>query len=74
MTQVWYKDSGVTFQTVMPGVVGSPMAYNLPNSLLIPNPENYTRSLIRTVGWVDETCGYIPHDMQLATMKVTLNK
>jgi len=68
--QVWYKDSGVTFQTVMPGVVGSPMAYNLPNSLLIPNPENYTRSLIKTVGWVDETSGYIPHDLQLATMKL----
>jgi len=67
--QVWYKNSGVTFQTVMPGVVGSPMAYNLPNTLLIPNPENYTRSLIKTVGWVDETCGYIPHDLQLATMK-----
>jgi len=68
--QVWYKDSGVTFQTVMPGVVGSPMAYNLPPSLLIPNPETYTRSLIKTVGWVDETCGYLPHDMQLATMKM----
>ena len=46
------------------------MAYNLPNSLLIPNPEHYTRSLIKTVGWVDETCGYIPHDLQFATMKV----
>merc|ERR1712012_1047908 len=67
--QVWYKDSGVIFQTVMPGVVGSPMAYNLPNTLLIPNPENYTRSLIKTVGWVDETAGYIPHDLQFATMK-----
>jgi len=71
--QVWYKDSGVTFQTVMPGVVGSPMAYNLPNSTLIPNPENYTRSLIKTVGWVDETSGYIPHDLQFFTMKL-LNK
>ena len=68
--QVWYKDSGVVFQTVMPGVVGSPMAYNLPSSMLIPNPATYTRSLIKTVGWVDETCGYIPHDLQLATMKV----
>ena len=48
------------------------MAYNLPNSLLIPNPENYTRSLIKTVGWVDETCGYIPHDLQFATMKVDI--
>ena len=49
--QVWYKDSGVTFQTVIPGVVGSPMAYNLPSSLLIPNPATYTKSLIKTVGW-----------------------
>ena len=46
------------------------MAYNLPNTLLIPNPETYTRSLIKTVGWVDETCGYLPHDIQLATMKI----
>jgi len=70
--QVWYQDSGIIFQTVIPGVVGSPMAYNLPNSLLIPRPENYTKSLIKTVGWVDETSGYIPHDLQFATMK-TLN-
>merc|ERR1711872_341271 len=67
--QVWYKDSGVIFQTVIPGVVGSPMAYNLPSSLLIPSPVTYTKSLIKTVGWVDETCGYIPHDIQLATMR-----
>ena len=68
--QVWYKDSGVIFQTVIPGVVASPMAYNIPSSLLIPSPERYTSSLIKTVGWVDTTCGYIPHDLQLATMKV----
>ena len=68
--QVWYKDSGVIFQTVMPGVVGSPMAYDLPSSLLIPSPATYTKSLVKTVGWVDETSGYIPHDIQLATMKV----
>ena len=37
---------------------------------LIPRPENYTKSLIKTVGWVDETSGYIPHDLQFATMKV----
>lgn len=68
--QVWYKDSGVIFQTVLPGVVGSPMAYNVPSSILIPSPEKYTSSLIKTVGWVDTTCGYIPHDIQLATMKL----
>jgi len=67
--QVWYQDSGIIFQTVIPGVVGSPMAYNLPNTLLIPRPENYTKSLIKTVGWVDETSGYIPHDLQFAAMK-----
>merc|ERR1711872_541745 len=68
--QVWYKDSGVIFQTVIPGVVDSPMAYNLPSSLLIPNPVTYTKSLIKTVGWVDETSGYIPHDLQFFTMKL----
>ena len=40
---------------------------------LIPRPENYTKSLIKTVGWVDETSGYIPHDLQFATMKVGLH-
>ena len=40
-------------------------------SMLIPQrPENYTKSLIKTVGWVDETSGYIPHELQFATMKV----
>ena len=68
--QVWYKDSGVIFQTVMPGVVGSPMAFNVSPTVLIPSPEQYTSSMIKTVGWVDTTCGYIPHDLQLATMKV----
>ena len=43
-------------------------------SMLIPQrPENYTKSLIKTVGWVDETSGYIPHDLQFATMKVGLH-
>merc|ERR1719327_2554182 len=64
--QVCYQDSGVIFQTVMPGVVGSPMAYNLPGTLLIPKPDTYTKSLIKTVGWVDETCGYIPYGLQPA--------
>ena len=40
---------------------------------MIPRPENYTKSLIKTVGWVDETSGYIPHDLQFATMKVGLH-
>ena len=38
--------------------------------LISPRPENYTKSLITTAGWVDETSGYIPHDLQFATMKV----
>ena len=40
---------------------------------LIPRPDNYTKSLIKTVGWVDETSGYIPHDLQFAAMKVGLH-
>ena len=38
-----------------------------------PRPENHTKSLITTAGWVDETSGYIPHDLQFATMKVGLH-
>jgi len=68
--QVWYKNSGVVFQTVLPGVVGTPMAYNADTSLLIPSPETYTASLVKTVGWMDVTSGYIPHDLQLLSMKV----
>merc|ERR1712215_6495 len=68
--QVWYQGSGVIFQTVIPGVVGSPMGYNISPRLLIPTPERYTSSLLRTVGWVDTTCGYLPHDLQLAAMKL----
>jgi len=68
--QVWYQDSGVIFQTVTPGIVASPMAYSVAPSFLIPSPEKYTSSLMKTVGWVDTTSGYIPHDLQLFTMKV----
>jgi len=67
--QVWYQDSGIIFQTVLPGVVGSPMAYNMDPTFLVPSPEQYTSSLIKTVGWVDTTSGYLPHDLQLVTMK-----
>merc|ERR1711892_62314 len=67
--QVWYQDSGIIFQTVLPGVVGSPMAYNMDPTFLVPSPEQYTSSLIKTVGWVDATSGYLPHDLQLVTMK-----
>ena len=41
--------------------------------LIPPRPENYTKSLITTAGWVDETSGYIPHDLQFATMKVGMH-
>ena len=37
--KVWYKDSGVIFQTVLPGIVATPMAFNVSPTLFIPTPE-----------------------------------
>jgi len=68
--QVWYKDSGVIFQTVIPGIVATPMAFNVAPTLFIPTPERYTSSLVKTVGWEDSTTGYIPHDFQLGLMRL----
>jgi len=66
--QVWYKDSGVIFQTVLPGIVATPMAFSVPPTLFIPTPERYVSSLVTTVGWEDTTTGYVPHDLQLSLM------
>jgi len=68
--QVWYKDSGVIFQTVLPGIVASPMAFNVAPTMFIPTPERYSSSLVKTVGWEDTTTGYIPHDFQLGMMRL----
>jgi len=68
--QVWYKDSGVIFQTVLPGIVATPMAFNVAPTLFIPTPERYASSLVKTVGWEDTTTGYIPHDLQLGLMRL----
>jgi len=68
--QVWYKDSGVIFQTVLPGIVATPMAFNVSPTLFIPTPERYASSLVKTVGWEDTTTGYIPHDLQLGLMRL----
>ena len=63
-----YRDSGVTFQCLMPFYVATRMtsySSTLSNpSMVIPSARTYVRSAMSTLGWSSRTTGYLPHTIQ----------
>lgn len=66
-----YKDKGITIQTVCPGGVDTGMLSFMPKSekpkLLVPSPQAYAASCVRTLGFSSFTCGYWAHGLQSLT-------
>ena len=56
-----YKSKGLTIQSVLPFYVSTNMSYNMDTNLLVPNPKQYVRQALKTVGKVDRTSGYPIH-------------
>jgi len=59
-----YADTGITIQTICPMMVATNMSKVKRASFFTPNPEQYAKAAIRTIGNVDETTGYLSHQIQ----------
>ncbi|CAD5232756.1 unnamed protein product [Bursaphelenchus xylophilus] len=63
-----YKGCGITIQTLTPFMVDTKMASNFRDArmpkVFLPDAETFAKSAINTIGIVDETTGYIGHQLQ----------
>uniref|UniRef100_A0AC35UFM7 Estradiol 17-beta-dehydrogenase n=1 Tax=Rhabditophanes sp. KR3021 TaxID=114890 RepID=A0AC35UFM7_9BILA len=60
-----YKPHGITIQYVSPGLVTTNMSKVTEASFFGPNPEDFVESALKTVGTINETCGYIGHQIEV---------
>ncbi|XP_055844520.1 very-long-chain 3-oxoacyl-CoA reductase [Episyrphus balteatus] len=56
-----YKDQGIIIQSVRPGFVATNMSKVRKTSAMIPSPDCYASSALKTVGITGQTTGYWPH-------------
>jgi len=59
-----YSSSGITIQTVCPMMVATNMSKVRKTSFFTPNPEQFVKAAIRSIGHVSETTGYMAHQLQ----------
>lgn len=59
-----YAKKGIIIQSVLPGYVVTGMSRIRKAYWLAPNPENYVKSQLRTVGLDDQTTGFWSHELQ----------
>ena len=61
------EGTGVVIQEVDPSVVNTEMTKNMYNPAfkrISPNAEQFVRSALPTLGWVQRTCGHWSHGLQ----------
>lgn len=56
-----YKNQGIIIQSIRPGFVATNMSKMRKTSTMIPSPDCYVNSALKTVGIVGRTTGYWPH-------------
>ena len=65
-----YRNSGVTFQCLMPFYVATRMTSYSSTlskaSVLIPSARTYVQHALSTLGWTSRTTGYWPHTVQVS--------
>lgn len=59
-----YAKKGIIIQSVLPGYVVSNMSKIRRGSLMVPLPEDYVKSQLKTVGLDDQTTGFWTHELQ----------
>ncbi|CAD5212347.1 unnamed protein product [Bursaphelenchus okinawaensis] len=59
-----YADKGITIQTILPMMVATKMSKVRKSSFFVPQAPAYARAALGTVGLVDETTGYLSHQIQ----------
>lgn len=60
-----YGCRGVTIQTVLPGSVNTQMLNLKRSNWLVPDPNTFVESALKTVGVSERTTGYYPHALLL---------
>ncbi|VDP32204.1 unnamed protein product [Heligmosomoides polygyrus] len=67
-----YADTGLTIQTVCPMMVATKMSKVRRTSFFTPNAEIFAASAIRSIGLVDETTGFLSHQIQVTKINSKL--
>lgn len=56
-----YKDKGIIIQSVLPFYVSTNMTKNISTNFMIPSPQKFTESALKTIGIEKRTFGFITH-------------
>uniref|UniRef100_A0A0N4Z8F8 Estradiol 17-beta-dehydrogenase 12 n=1 Tax=Parastrongyloides trichosuri TaxID=131310 RepID=A0A0N4Z8F8_PARTI len=67
-----YEDSGIIIQCVCPLLVCTNMT-KADKNFLSPDADEYVRSAIKTIGCIDQTTGYLSHQIQAEIYRVLPN-
>ncbi|KAM4012603.1 very-long-chain 3-oxoacyl-CoA reductase-B-like [Anomaloglossus baeobatrachus] len=59
-----YKSKGITVQSVLPMIVSTNMAQNLPTNALVKSAGDFVREALNTVGYTHRTNGCLSHSIQ----------
>jgi len=59
-----YSGLGITIQTICPMMVATKMSKVRKSSFFTPNPEQFVKQAVRSIGHVSETTGCLPHQIQ----------
>ncbi|CAK5085305.1 unnamed protein product [Meloidogyne enterolobii] len=71
--QAEYKGSGITIQTVCPGVVATNMTKNPKPSFTEPTPLKFVGQAIHSIGLIKETTGCFAHQLNLEFLSILPN-
>jgi len=63
--QAEYKGSGITIQTICPGVVSTKMSKNPKPTFTEPTPVKFVGQAIHSIGLIKETTGCFAHQLNV---------
>ena len=69
-----YKEYGITVQTLVPAFLAG-QDPNTPaldcENMLVPSPQTYAHSAVRTIGWSENSSGCLSHTVQVCALQQT---
>ncbi|KAH8400197.1 hypothetical protein KR215_008544 [Drosophila sulfurigaster] len=69
--QTEYKAHGILVQSVQPGFVATNMSKIRKPSVFAPTPQTYVKSALSTLGFANQTAGYLPHALLQLVIHLT---
>ncbi|XP_022199295.2 very-long-chain 3-oxoacyl-CoA reductase isoform X3 [Nilaparvata lugens] len=65
-----YANCGITIQCQTPSFIATKLSRIESPSIFVPTAEEYVASAMKTIGIHDVTCGYLVHDLMIATNRI----